>query len=162
MITITIEQFWSRVNKKASIPSHRPELGRCWEWLGYRQPEPKNYGRQGWKGRVWMAHRLAWFFMFGEIPAGMRVLHLCDNPPCCNPDHLFLGTDQDNVTDCMQKGRRRTDGNARKLTLKDAEEIRKDYASGVSSTVLATKYAVHPDSIRNIVANKTYLEDYSK
>ena len=63
------------------------------------------YGRLWFEGRMWMAHRLAWTQAHGPIPRGLFVLHSCDNPPCINPDHLFLGTQLDNMRDAAQKGR---------------------------------------------------------
>lgn len=71
----------------------------CWDWLGQRSQE--GYGRLG----EVFAHRLAYEAFRGPIPPGMYVCHTCDNPPCCNPDHLFIGTNADNVRDSMSKGR---------------------------------------------------------
>lgn len=76
----------------------------CWEWNAAR--EKSGYGRCSKPGKY--AHRMAWLAFRGEIPSGMWVLHSCDNPPCCNPDHLWLGTPADNVHDSMRKGRRPT------------------------------------------------------
>lgn len=78
-------------------------MSECWEWAGSRVST--NYGQVKYNGRPWRAHRLIWTFVFGEIPAGMHICHHCDNPPCCNPFHLFLGTPGDNVRDAMRKGR---------------------------------------------------------
>lgn len=76
----------------------------CWNWtLG---KTPFGYGRLKWNSEV-VAHRIAWILSFGEIPDGLCVLHRCDNPSCCNPLHLFLGTYQDNVDDMINKGRQR-------------------------------------------------------
>lgn len=76
----------------------------CWEWTGFCHPEWK-YGETGYRGRVWRIHRLIWTIMKGEIEEGIVVRHKCDNPPCCNPEHLVLGTDADNVEDRMRRGR---------------------------------------------------------
>lgn len=77
----------------------------CWEWSG-----PKSRGGYGIVGvRVCgagrSAHRVVWVLMRGEIPPGVFVCHHCDNPPCCNPDHLFLGTNRENILDASSKGR---------------------------------------------------------
>lgn len=79
--------------------------GACWPWEGGR--DKKDYGVIWRRGRHVFAHRHAWAMWFGSIPEGLCVLHKCDNPPCVNPWHLFLGTRTDNVHDCIAKGRRR-------------------------------------------------------
>ena len=81
-------------------------MADCIEWTGYR--EKGGYGRLFRKGRVWQAHRWEWTEKHGPIPEGMCVLHRCDNPPCVNVAHLFLGTQVDNIHDMIAKGRRRT------------------------------------------------------
>jgi hypothetical protein len=74
----------------------------CWEWT---RGKSSRYGYVWYKGRGDLAHRISYAFHIGEIPHGMEVCHKCDNPPCVNPDHLFLGTRQDNALDCVRKGR---------------------------------------------------------
>jgi hypothetical protein len=77
----------------------------CWRWLG-GQTRPGGYGRLYLgEGFVGVAHRISWEIHVGPIPDGLRVLHRCDNPPCCNPEHLFLGTSHDNTQDALRKGR---------------------------------------------------------
>ena len=76
----------------------------CLEWIAGRNQQ--GYGGLEYHGKWWQAHRLAWSALKGEIPAGLCVLHRCDNPRCVNVDHLFLGTHLDNVNDCISKGRR--------------------------------------------------------
>lgn len=76
----------------------------CLEWIAYRMP--KGYGQINVDGRVRLATHVAWFLAHGYWPAkGLFVCHKCDNPPCVDADHLFLGTLQDNVDDAVQKGR---------------------------------------------------------
>lgn len=76
----------------------------CWEWTG-------STSRPGWHGRISvnhrlvMTHRVAYELWVGPIPEGLFVCHRCDNPPCCNPAHLFLGTTRDNMRDAAAKGR---------------------------------------------------------
>lgn len=77
----------------------------CLEWKGTRTFE--NYGRLFVRRRSIRAHRLAWELVHGPIPDGLCVCHQCDNPPCVNPDHLFLGSHQDNNRDAVRKGRSR-------------------------------------------------------
>jgi hypothetical protein len=75
----------------------------CWPWQGGRKV--KGYGRLMRDYKDLQSHRVAWEETFGPIPDGLQVLHHCDNPPCCNPAHLFLGTPGDNVRDMVAKGR---------------------------------------------------------
>lgn len=93
MRKLTPEDFWARVSKD----------GECWEYNGYRARW--GYGRLKYGGKQWIAPRLSWTLTFGEIPEKLWVLHKCDNPPCVRPDHLFLGTPNDNVQDMISKGR---------------------------------------------------------
>jgi len=97
------ERFW------LSIAKEHPD--KCWNWK--LSTDRKGYGRL-WTGkrdakgtalRV-MAHRYAYELLVGEVPADLLVLHHCDNPSCCNPSHLWVGTQLENVRDCIQKGRR--------------------------------------------------------
>jgi len=77
----------------------------CWIWRGYKNRH--GYGQMTLRGgRNEYSHRLSYNLFVGAIPKGKCVLHKCDNPPCINPDHLFLGTRKDNVTDMDKKGRR--------------------------------------------------------
>lgn len=81
----------------------------CIEWIGScaagRSGAPRGYGHIYVNGRPALTHRLAWILANGPIPDGLHVLHHCDNPPCCNLAHLFLGTDADNAADRDAKGR---------------------------------------------------------
>jgi hypothetical protein len=77
--------------------------GECWEWRGARSAD--GYGQRRIGGKLLYLHRLAYEWAAGAIPAGMLVCHRCDNPPCCNPDHLFLGSRADNARDMCRKGR---------------------------------------------------------
>lgn len=91
-------RFWSKVNKNGA--------GGCWLWTAGCTKD--GYGQirvGGTPGKVEYAHRVAWELLNGQIPEGLCVLHKCDSPPCVNLEHLFLGTDNDNVQDKMAKGR---------------------------------------------------------
>lgn len=77
----------------------------CWEYQGFKRKPPRHYGDLSYRGTTWRTHRLAYHLSKGAIPDGMVVMHACDNPPCCNPAHLRLGTHLDNMSECRAKGR---------------------------------------------------------
>ena len=104
----------------------------CIEWQGGKTD--KGYGRwdgpkdENGKRKKWLAHRLCWTLVNGEIPEGMQINHHCDNPPCVNTDHLYLGTQADNIADKMRRGRnaKGEDNGYSKLTADKVRAIRSD------------------------------------
>lgn len=143
--------FWARL----------PSGDGCWVWTGARQA--KGYGRVWFRGRIWGTHRLAWFLTRGEIHAALQVCHRCDNPPCCNPAHLFLGTNEENVADMMRKGRfnvgsrpRGADVHNARLTEADVLEIRRLHAVTGELTPLARRFRVTRQNIYRIVTGRSW------
>lgn len=126
------ERFWSKVDKNG--PVIVPELGNCWVWL---TATTQGYGEIGIAGRTVRAHRLSWEIENGS-PTDMLILHKCDNPPCIRPDHLFKGTQLDNMQDAMAKGRLIHNKEVKnavlsKLTDQEVLEIRRRYVRGDAS-----------------------------
>jgi hypothetical protein len=141
----TIEHIFRNLNK-TSNPNG------CWEWTGAKH---RGYGVTRYDSKCWGAHRLAYTVWCGAIPTGMSVCHRCDNPSCCNPLHLWLGTEKDNAVDRNNKQR-----NARgdkihqsKLLPKDVLEIR---ASSLSVSNLAKQYGIAPQNIRAIQKRQSW------
>ena len=152
------EKFWKKVEKSDG----------CWLWLGRKQG--KGYGKQGDQ----YAHRLAWELAYGTIPKGLFVCHHCDNPSCVRPDHLFLGTADDNQQDMVRKGRspRGDRSGARKhpermrkgesiswhkLTADNVRSIRKERAEkGTTYAAMAEHYGVHPMTVSQIFKGKAW------
>ena len=90
------DRLWEKVDKSGG-----PDA--CWPYLDFR--DSNGYGSFKLDGAGKRAHRIAWAITSGPIPDGMFVCHSCDNPPCCNPTHLWLGTSAENTRDRHQKGR---------------------------------------------------------
>jgi hypothetical protein len=146
---LTASIFWSR---KVVTESG------CWEWNGGRHRD--GYGALTFNREYWLAHRLAWRLTHGEIPADVLVCHRCDNPPCINPAHLFIGTHADNMADMKAKRRRRDRGtgeaNGRAvLSAADVEAIRALYGrngrGGLTQLRLAERFGVRQTMISNVV-----------
>lgn len=125
----------------------------CWEWTGL--VTRKGYGQIKKNGKNCTAHRLAWEERNGPIPCGLSVLHHCDNRSCVNVEHLFLGTQADNVRDMVCKGRQRApkgeDVATAKLAPRDVSWIRLRYANGERQRDLAKSYGVGKSLISYIV-----------
>lgn len=151
----TSADFWARVHKTAA----------CWEWQGYRMEGKRPYGKTRYDGKRQYAHRIAWGLTYGPIPAGLLVLHTCDNPPCCNPAHLFLGTHRDNIHDALNKGRLEgrvggkgeTHGNA-KLTWPLVHTIRQQHAQGVSIRAIAANLGIAWNTAYRVVIRQTWKQ----
>ena len=134
------ERFWSHVLCITGT--------RCWEWQGSRV---WGYGQLSTVGggSPLKASRVAWELEHGPIPDGLLVCHRCDNPPCVNPSHLFLGTDADNMRDMITKGRAH---HPYTISHDQLVEIRARYlAGGVSQQELAAEYGVQHQQISRIV-----------
>ena len=147
-------KFWNWVRKS-------PHNG-CWEWTG--ASNPKGYGRLAYRTKFMYVHRLSYEMHYGPIPDGMNVCHTCDNPSCVNPNHLFAGTQSDNLKDAVRKGRMfRPNTNAERngntsLTWDEVDQIRAFLDAGESGDVLASQYGVHRTTITNIKHQKTWKE----
>lgn len=88
--------FWAKVDKSAGQDA-------CWLYMGFRKWD--GYGWVSRFGKNMTAHRYAWILTHGPVPEGLHVLHQCDNPPCCNPDHMRLGTHAENMAEMKERGR---------------------------------------------------------
>jgi len=161
-----IAHFWSRVNK--SDPSD------CWEWTACK--DGRLYGKVGFRRRVYKSHRIAYWLEHDDFDDELFVLHSCDNPPCCNPRHLFQGTQLDNVRDMHRKGRANTargdrhkvhvhpeliqrgeENGLSKLKTSDVIEARKLHATGLYSYCeLARKFMVANTVIRKAIIRTTW------
>lgn len=145
-----IARFWSKVDCSGGPDS-------CWIWTAGRSG---GYGTFRFPGET-KAHRVAWILTSGKIPGGLHVLHSCDNPPCCNPNHLRCGTHADNMSDMAAKKRSRSprgEGvSIAKLTEADIPVIRRLYAEdGLSQQAIADRYGVSQEAISCVVRRDTW------
>lgn len=145
------ERFWAGFAR----------IGECLEWQ--RARDHRGYGRVGRGTKVFLTHRMAWELTNGPIPEGTHVLHRCDNPPCGEPSHLFLGTDLDNMRDMWDKGRgapglvRGQDNGMAILTEDQVREIRRRYVPRkVTLHALAAEYGVTYSTIGYIISRKLW------
>lgn len=126
----------------------------CWPWTGALQG---GYGIISFNRRYKLAHRAAYEEFVGPIPAGECVCHSCDNPPCINPNHLWTGTNQDNVDDCVKKGRQINLRGSKHGNAVLTEDIVRDIrASEEPNPILAERYGVHHSQISNIRLRKQW------
>jgi len=140
--------FWRHVNKTEG----------CWLWTA--TVSRKGYGKFKVNRRTQMASRVAWLLCVGPIPDGLWVLHRCDNPPCVNPAHLFLGTSEDNVADRDAKGRVRHGEThpCAKLKASEVASIRSLHSEGASLWFLAGKFGVTSAHISDIVNGRKWKQ----
>ena len=146
MATDYEKRFWAQVDK----------LGNCWRWTGTLNNKGYGvfYAKVG-RTKFWKAHAYSWYLHNGINLGSLFILHTCDNPWCVNPDHLWRGTNQDNMEDKIAKDRHNkgiTHGRA-KLTEDDVYAIRE---SDETNEVLGAKYGVHPAHISNIQTGKAW------
>lgn len=137
-----LSRFWSKVDRS----------GDCWIWTGKLID---GYGCFSITSR-WsvLVHRLTFELTHGPIPPGLLVCHTCDNPPCCNPAHLWAGTNADNMADSIAKGRRPRgeQKHGAKLTESNILAIRAQYAAGgVTMQRIADQFGVTNQTISEIV-----------
>jgi hypothetical protein len=140
------QRLWAKTDK----------TGDCWLWTAHRNRQ--GYGTLRVQKRTRMAHRVAWELENGPIPSGLQVCHRCDNPPCVNPAHLFLGTSQDNKLDSVAKGRHahgERDGFAN-LTAEIVAKVRREHAEGVSCAELARRHGVTWAAIKFAIVRRTW------
>ena len=143
------EHFWSRVQILGP--------NDCWLWQASRNR--KGYGQVSVNSESVPAHRVAWELTYGPIPDGLWVLHKCDNPPCTNPSHLFLGTNADNVADKVAKNRQPvgTKTHNAKLTEQQVIEARQRFAEGgITITALAEECGVNRITMKNVLQCNTW------
>jgi hypothetical protein len=164
----TPEQLALR-SRRARTPEEMREmlLGRlveresgCLEWAGAK--DRRGYGNVRWGGKLWGAHRLAYHLVVAPVERGVEVCHRCDNPPCCNVEHLFLGSHADNMADAAAKGISARVGNGGRTGALNGrarfseDDVRAIRASSETQTALADRYGVRQTTISAIITRRTW------
>lgn len=130
----TTEKFWAKVHKTDS----------CWVWDA--SGTQNGYGQFWFRGKLWLAHRVSWILANGTIPNGLFVLHACDNKPCVNPNHLYLGTNSENIKRAAQQGvlgKACGERNGHcKLTDEQVRRLLADRRSGMDRDAISEKYKI--------------------
>lgn len=149
--SIDAEGFWAKVDRSGGSDA-------CWPWL--RAIDGAGYGAVRINYKLYKAHRLSWILTHGELPDGMHVCHHCDNPPCANPAHLFLGTPLDNMRDREQKGRHnpaRGERNSKaRLTELQVRAIFAARQSGERARDIAKRFGVAKSTVEVIYAGTSW------
>ena len=152
-------QFWNTVTVSPT----------CWLWNGCMRSDGRGVTSYGKTRHTILAHRLAWELTYGPIPEDMSVCHHCDNPRCVRPEHLFLGTQRDNLNDMRDKGRgaipaprQGSKHHNAKLTESDVLAIREAHSKGERGYKIAERFGVTPTQISYIVRckNWTHLQHF--
>jgi hypothetical protein len=153
--TSFLNRFWTKVDQSGGIDA-------CWNWTA---SGAAGYGRlkdRDGKGLV-LAHRVAYEETYGPVPEGLVIMHSCDNPLCVNPNHLYAGTQSENMQDCASKGRifikdqLGEKNSLARLTADKAREIRARWEQeDITMQDLADSYQVSRGAINNVVHNHTW------
>lgn len=148
------ERLWAKVDKCGGVPPIDGWiLGQCWLWTG----SVSSVGR-GSIG-VWrpdglfsqdLVHRVVWFLVYGPIPPDLYVLHKCDVARCCNPDHLYLGTQVQNMEDRSTRGRHHS-RIGRPITREIVLTIRKRHSAGIQQRIIAKEFDITFQQVSHIV-----------
>ena len=152
-------RFWKYVDKNGPVPVHRPELGPCWIWIGSKNRG--GYGMISFRGKPKVAHHVAWYLEHDRLPAD-KALHKCDGGAlgCVRHDHLFEGSQADNVADMFAKGRNRNlTGEAHgmaKLTESLVHEARQLHAAGWNFCALGRRYGVTRVAVRFAIRGRSW------
>lgn len=157
------ERFWAKVNKDG--PTLSTALGPCWIWTACKR---EGYGAFSVGGkndnRLVGAHIISYRLANGEIPAGLWILHRCDNRPCVRPDHLEAGTQRKNLRDCVTRGRHSAPVGERngmaKLTSAVVFQIRSEFdGKNGSMTRLAKQYGVSVPTIHTVIRRTHWKQE---
>jgi HNH endonuclease len=154
------ERFFEAVNKDGIF---NERLGsRCWHWTWYCRPH--SYGLIERDDKRIIAHRASWMIHYGDIPAGLHVLHHCDNHYCVNPEHLYLGTNLDNARDRNERGNNNIGirNKAAKLNEEKVLQIRTLYQTKLyTQKQIADMFDVAAGTVTDVLSGKLWKRSQS-
>lgn len=138
--------------QKYSMPE---PMSGCWIWIG--GVDWDGYGATGFYNKNIKAHRASYLIFKGDIPAGMSVCHSCDNPYCCNPEHLWIGTTKENQIDSFKKLRRQGElSGSSKYTNKTVSEIRERVSNGETRKSVSKSMRIPKSTLDKICSKRTW------
>jgi hypothetical protein len=129
-------KFWSNIIQRGE--------NECWPWIG--STIVKGYGQIRFGKKMYLVHRVSYYIKYKKDPGELLVLHDCDNPPCCNPKHLFLGTHEHNAIDCCNKGRHPM------LDIDTSEVIK--LSESLSEAEIARRLGCHKSTINRMLKGR--------
>lgn len=161
LLMMTVKEFKSRLPQNFWSKIAFGKLRQCWNWTAYIDCDGYgHYSPTGDKRLRTTSHRYAYMQLFGMLTSKIYVLHKCDNPACCNPNHLFHGTQFDNMQDMVKKGRKRfpigADALAAKLTDDEVRGIRNRLSNGDRQIDIAKAYGITQVRVSQIKLNKCW------
>lgn len=168
-------RFWKTVNKNGPVPEHAPDLGPCWVWMGGRKADDFGYGQFMVRGKNLRAHRFAFALAGESLPEDRFLCHRCDRPECVRPDHLFVGTQLDNMRDAIAKDRHSSGPRHGSVTKPEAvphgvqhwharldpekvREIRQLSDAGVMQREIARRFGIARTTVSQIVLRHSWKD----
>lgn len=138
-------RFWSRVDKS----------GECWIY-NPAHTTPKSYGHFSVNGKRFSAHRVSWMLEHDGLIGDLNICHKCDTRACVRPSHLFVGTQSDNMRDCVSKKRHSSHNSPSKFSVEQIRYIRETYKHGDARALaaLADEMGAHFNTVRRIATRK--------
>lgn len=148
------ERFWAKVNKNGKVRVE--SLGPCWEWTG--ATAKKGYGNFNANGKTTSAHRYSYILHNGDLPKGKQVNHKCNYRKCVNPDHMYAGTQTQNLRD-REKFGTTPRGSTHKNTKLSAKDVKAIYGDKRKGVVIAEEYGVSPALVSMVRSGRYRTDD---